>query len=500
MQSVSNFFRSLLRWYRAQTRFVQIACAIVALALIGFLCTLGRGDTTPEALSEGRFVTLATVDELSGVSGGAPLVGTVRAATGADVLAKTGGTVVSVNTEIGKSVPAGFVIANLENAAERAAVLSAEGAYDAAVAARDAQSLGDTQQNARDAYQSAYTTLDTTVENQISVFFGAQTPYGPQFLLDSASFDERTQFAREWARIDANIDLFKSRQAQAANRTPAELLDDAEAVARELQTFLNTLADIVNERESSATDTQRTALTTARGAVNGVLAQISNARAGLRTGTIGATASADATVKQALGALRSAQANLERTIVRAPISGTVDFLPIRTGDYVSMLQHVATLSQNGALDIVAYAPESARDTLTLGASTTINDTSTGIITAVSPSLDPVTKQIEVRIAAESTSGLLNGQSVRVTLPLMEAATTTPSAVRFLPLASVKLRPNDRIVFSLDSENRLVAHPVEVGQVTGDRIEIRTDLPSDLRIVTDARGLAEGEEVRISEAQ
>ena len=69
----------------------------------------------------------------------------------------------------------------------------------------------------------------------------------------------------------------------------------------------------------------------------------------------------------------------------------------------------------------------------------------------------------------------------------------------LPLASVKLRANDRVVFTVDSEGRIVGNPVTIGNVHGDRIEVLSGVSSDMRIVTDARGLAEGEKVRIADA-
>ena len=69
----------------------------------------------------------------------------------------------------------------------------------------------------------------------------------------------------------------------------------------------------------------------------------------------------------------------------------------------------------------------------------------------------------------------------------------------LPLTSLKLTPNARVVFSLGEDGRLIAHPVEIGDVHGSRIEITTPLPGDLRIVTDARGLSEGQKVNVAEA-
>jgi hypothetical protein len=40
--------------------------------------------------------------------------------------------------------------------------------------------------------------------------------------------------------------------------------------------------------------------------------------------------------------------------------------------------------------------------------------------------------------------------------------------------------------------------VTIGDVRGDRLEVMTDLPDDARIVTDARGLSEGQAVNVAQ--
>ncbi len=497
LDAVSARSKAAWRWYRARRRWQQVAIAIALLALIVALMVLLRGGNAPESTSQGRTVELATVGELSGTGGSVDLIGTVRSVTEANILAQNGGTVRSVRTALGRNVPAGFVIAELENAAERASVLQAEGAYDAAVAARSGQSLGDTQETARDAYRSAFTALDTTLETEVDAFFGAQTAVGPDLLI-YPSANTATRLSRERAAIDDAMTVYEANLATAGNRSPQQLLDEAETIARRIQTFLNSLADAANERDARTTQTQVAALASARASVNGVLSSITSARSGLRSGTVSATASADASVKQALGALRAAQANLERTVVRAPIGGQVNFLPIRVGDYVTPMQHVATVAQNGALEIVAYVSEENRDLLVAGSRVMVDGAHEGVITSVAPALDPTTKQIEVHVAVTGASDLVNGQSVHIALPDIapREETLAPAGPILLPLSSVKLRAGDRIVFSVGEDNRLVAHPVEVGDVRGDRIEILSDIPADLRIVADARGLAEGEQVEV----
>jgi multidrug efflux pump subunit AcrA (membrane-fusion protein) len=178
----------------------------------------------------------------------------------------------------------------------------------------------------------------------------------------------------------------------------------------------------------------------------------------------------------------------------------VNFLTLHVGDYVAPLTHVATVAQNGALEIVAYVSEDNRDLLVVGSKVKVEDEFDGIITSISPALDPVTKQIEVHVAVTGANELVNGQSVRIAL---SNAVATPAVAAtgpiLLPLTALKLTPSSRVVFSVGEDGRLVSHPVEIGDVHGDRIEVLTQLPGDLRIVTDARGLSEGQKVNVNSA-
>ncbi|MBU2220951.1 HlyD family efflux transporter periplasmic adaptor subunit [Patescibacteria group bacterium] len=499
LTSLSIRSKALWKRYRSLRVWQQgVLAALVLALLIGGVAFArsGNTDTTP---AKGRTVTLETVRELSGGGSSVNLIGTVRSITEANILAQTGGTVRAVRTTLGKNVPAGFVIAELENAAERAVVLQAEGAYEAAVAARSAQSLPDTQVTAQNAYRNAYTTLDTTLQLYVDTFYGGPTAVGPDLLL-YPDRDTAVRLSRERARIQGLMDQWESALPSVNSRDPQTLLTEAETNTRSVETFLNELAAAANQYNSRATTEQLSALATARANVGSALSSLTAARSSYRSGSTGATAGADASVKQALGNLRGAQATLERTVVRAPIGGQVNFLPIRVGDYVTAFTHVATVAQNGALEIVVYVSENDRDLLAAGSKVVVESEYDGVITSVSPALDPVTKQIEVHVAVTGASELVNGQSVHVSFPDLAAETDElpqSEGPVLLPLSAVKLRAGDRIVYTVDEDSRLVALSVTVGEVRGDRIEILSPLSPDLRIVRDARGLSEGQSVEVA---
>jgi RND family efflux transporter MFP subunit len=466
---------------------------IIILTIARSGATTDTGDTLPT-------VSLESISALSGGSTGAVFVGTVRSESQADIIAQSSGTVTSVSASIGQSVSAGSILAELENASQRAAVLTAQGSYDAARAAQTSVSPVDSATNALNTYNSAYDTLDTVLHADADLFFGGPTTYGPQLLI-SAPMYNYGELSKERSALTDEMNAYQQALPNAASADAPALLTSATSVAQDVSDFLNKLATAANDRQSEATSAQLSALSTARASVSALLATLSAARQSFRTQSVTSTASTDASVTIALGGLRLAEANLEKTRIRAPISGTVNFLPLHVGDFVSMNERVATVAQNGALEIVSYVSEDVRNRMKVGDRVTVGDSATGIITSIAPALDPVSKQIEVHVAVDRSSGLVNGQSVSLALAgapaPIPAAPTTASSTPLLPLTSVKLSANERDIFTVGSDSRLVAIPVQVGDVTGDRIQITTMLDASLEIVTDARGLSNGEKVSVA---
>lgn len=483
-------FRTLPRWS-------QMLVGLIGIALIIALFSYLHAET-PKTNENLRFVTLRTIAELSGGETSGSVLGTVRARAEARMLAQVSGTVKQVHTKLGARVPAGFVIAELENSSEQAALLQAEGAYDAAIAAQTSVSLTDSTEVARNTYRSAFSTIDASVETDIGAFFGEATPYGPDLLINPIGTDF-TALPREKTRIDTVIKTWRTKLPAISSSDTLTLLTEAETNVRDIQLFVESLADAASRTNSNATAAQLSSLASARADIAGVLSSLASARAAYRSGSTLSTASVNAGVKGALGTLRLAQSALEKTRVRAPLGGTVNFLSLRVADYVSALTHVATVAENGALEIVAYVSEDDRGTLTIGSTLSIEDRDEGVITSISPALDPVTRQIEIRVAASASPNLVNGQSVRLELPNALANPEVEAVVGslYLPLASVKLRTDDRVVFTLSEDGHLKALAVETGDVRGDKIEVLTPFNPTLVIVSDARGLAEGEKVNVA---
>jgi multidrug efflux pump subunit AcrA (membrane-fusion protein) len=116
----------------------------------------------------------------------------------------------------------------------------------------------------------------------------------------------------------------------------------------------------------------------------------------------------------------------------------------------------------------------------------------GSVVRVAGAVDPITKKAEVRISVPASAPLVAGQSA--TLAIERAQRTTESGTISIPLSAVKITPDGTVVFSLGEGNALVARPVELGSLRGAFVEIVSGITLDDSIVTDARGLKEGQVV------
>ena len=511
------------------------AAVIVVVVVVGVhLAT--RAPATTDTVSNISHVTIASVASLSSAAGPLPVTGKVTSLNQATILAQTSGEITSLNVHIGSGVGAGQIIAEFENSSQQAAVLQAQGAYDASQAAlakatgstaanagitstQAAQSAANSATAALASLQSAYSALDDAVHAKADMMFSNPRTITPAFNVNVPDNQLSVTLQNERAQIEG---ILADAKRLAADTSVPNIDTNAAAMNADAQTviiFLNNLVQAANEGIPSQSVTAATLATyqaSAGAARSEVVSAISSlaasksaydaATSGAQTASNSATtgsqndvAAAQANVKQALGALHSAQANLEKTVVRSPISGTIVSLPVTRGDFVSSFAQVAQVSNPGALEIDTYVTPDDAKTLTVGGKATIGDTAAGIITSIAPALDPTTGKILVKIGITgSQASLTDGDTVTVSLVRTQAAptvtnkTTLPSAI-LIPIAAAKITPAGAVVFTVASSS-LVSHPIKLGIILGDQITVVSGLTLDMDIVTDARGLTDGQQV------
>lgn len=542
VSGIRRSFDSLLSRLRRYGWKKNAIGAVLILAVVFGASTLfgkGADEIVPE--NAARLVEVKSIAELSSDQPTLSIVGVVQSTSEATVRAEKSGQVVSVNRSLGDNVAAGTIVASIENASENAAVLSAQGSVDAATAAlakvsggsRDEQKAilqasletsqsgyVSAQSTAVNTLLSAYSSVDSAVRATGDSMFTTPDSSNPQFIISNP--DSQLTISINNTRLAMNAILAREAQVSTTLSPASDLnieLDKAEADVRDARAFFDQILRALNAAipNSSASATQIAAFqvsaNASRASLNATLSAISGAKENLAAknqaitiaqknleqGVTGGApedvAGAQAGLKQAQGALASARANLEKSYIRAPISGTINSFSLKRGDYVQQTAPVLTVANNGALEIISYVTENDAKDVAAGSKVTIEDNVTGIVTRVAPALDPITKKIEVRIGVSgNAAALVNGQSVIINITRANATIASKISKITVPISAIKIGSDKTVVFTLDAENKLVAHEITVGALLGERVVIASGVTTDMEIVTDARGLREGQVV------
>jgi RND family efflux transporter MFP subunit len=303
------------------------------------------------------------------------------------------------------------------------------------------------------------------------------------------------ELPRERTAITESMDRYRNALGTAGSADPAALLAQATAVVSQVSDLLTKLGVAAQDRDSRTTAEQLSALAAARSATASLSSTLSAATQAYRSSSVTTTSSTDASVTIALGGLRAAQAALEKTYVRAPISGTIVSLPVHRGDFVSPGTMVAVISNPGALQVESYVTAADAKTLRVGGKATIEGGTPGTIAFIAPALDPTTGKIQVKISPTGSQGALtDGSTVAVMLDrLSTGARAAAKNAISIPIAAAKITPQGPVVFTVASST-LVSHPIAFGAIVGGQVEVTEGLTPDMDIVVDARGLSDGQAV------
>ena len=109
---------------------------------------------------------------------------------------------------------------------------------------------------------------------------------------------------------------------------------------------------------------------------------------------------------------------------------------------------------------------------------------------------PISGKKEVKIGVSDDIELTNGSTVTVEFTRSDAQEEVAS-VMTLPLSALRITSDGYFAFTLSQDSTLVAHKVQIGKVMGDVVEVTEGLTADTVIVTDVRGLREGEKVEVT---
>lgn len=522
-------------------RYTHIALAVlgvfIVLAVFNILKNNGDAQIVEERV---RAVSAQAVGDITGTASTLAYTGTVRAREEAEVRAQKSGVITSVNYTVGAYVPAGAVIASIQNNAESASVQSAQASLAQAQAnlekikngtrneqlnvlaeqANSAQTgIVTAHTTARNALLSAYASVDNAFPGGVDVLFSDPRSANPQITLTTTNYSARISAQNDRVQIGEFLKRY--------NPTPisddAHLDEELQKTEQEvlfvkdtLDKILQVLAGAVSDSTVSQTqiDSYTTTATTARASILSALSSIASAKASLsnaRTafvvaqqqqneGVTGARPedikTAEATVAQAQAGLYSAQAQFANTRITAPISGTLTTLSIKKGSFAQQFGLVGTLANTRAREVVVYVPPQRVAQFVIGTTARINDTLDGVVTEIAKGIATNATGVEVRVAVTSPdTTLTDGDTALVTLTptQIKPIVSLQDTILRVPVSALKLKDGMPFILAI-VDGHAEAHAVSITAVEGDVVAVRHSLSNDSIIITDARGVAEGDAV------
>jgi RND family efflux transporter MFP subunit len=488
-------------------KIISLIVFVVILTSIIFIVVNKRNSS--EILNEDKIsnlplVEITTAQKFAG-EGSINLIGLVRAFSETALTAEASGRVTSVPVSLGDTVFAGQIIATIENASEQAAVQQAEGSYEAALVSAN-QNINENSESSFDNKRSeiisilnrTFISADNIIKTKVDLFIENPNNRIPNFSVSLRDYFLRQEINDQRYVVGNILDdwnvLVDSLNIDSVS---IEVVDKSISYIKEIEYLLELISSgsidfqATGSISSAEISSYISSVSSSRDTVASLIVDLNRSKESLRDNSSQVLIE-DAQLKQSLGALNAARANLAKTIITSPISGTVNNLSVRTGDFVSVQQKVAEIANNNALEIVTFVGSSDRKIISVGDEVIIEEKYKGTITEIAPAIDSATGKTEVRIASES-SEFQNGDTVRIS-KTFENSEVDMNVVN-IPLSAIRFQLEDGFVFTIENDE-LVLKPVELGTIRGGSAEILSGLSSQDEFVIDARGLVEATKVEV----
>jgi len=193
-----------------------------------------------------------------------------------------------------------------------------------------------------------------------------------------------------------------------------------------------------------------------------------------------------ARVTQAQLQLESAQHELEKSSIRATVSGTLTDFDIAIGDFVSMNQDYGRIKSIDTLQLVAYINADEKKYIAEGSAVNVNDKKYQI-ELVSASVDSM-KKIKVTITPENDSSFIEGTEYACSLERTNNNTGDDIVV---PLSSISIIGNKPYVLMVE-DGIAYKKEIETGAILGKDIIIYGVVSGD--VIRDARSVRDNQRV------
>ena len=192
---------------------------------------------------------------------------------------------------------------------------------------------------------------------------------------------------------------------------------------------------------------------------------------------------------------QGADLKVSKTAVLAPDDGVISARSATVGSLTQSGQELFRLIRGGRLEWRAEVPSADLGKVKAGVVATLTapggETVKGTVRAVSPSVDPQTRNGLVYVDLPATSAVRAGMFARGEFSLAQSPALT------LPQSAVVLREGFAYVFRMEGEDRVAQAKVDLGRRVGERVEIVAGLAPEARVVATGAGfLADGDVVKV----
>jgi multidrug efflux pump subunit AcrA (membrane-fusion protein) len=419
---------------------ILVVAAILTVACSSTRSAGDRSNSNAEAGNAPIAVTVAST-ELRNVPAYIQATGSLTADEVSDVAPKAAGKVSNVSVNVGDFVSRGGVIAKIDDSDARRELAGAQARVKQAVAGvRQAEARLGLEPNGR---------------------FNASTI--PEVRAAGAAYEQ------------AQAEL---RQAEANEKRYRDLVETGDVPMMTYEQF-RTTRDTARARANSAREVLEAAVNTAR----------QNNQA---------IASEQATVEAAETEVATARQALADTVILAPFSGFISARPVAVGEFVSTAQVVATVIRSNPIKIQIQVAEADVPSVVLGRGVSVQvdaykDRSfAGVVTAVNPAIDPMSRSAVVEAAIENADNALRSGMFGTARITKEGGGTGV----FAPKSAVhndQATQSFRAFVIVDGIAKL--RTIQLGREEGDSYQILSGLEPDETVATSNLGeLYEGARV------
>ncbi|GEM_PF-5458452 len=504
------------------------------------------------------YVSVLPISEFADSNSALILTGTLRSKSEADLRSEVPGRITGVYATVGQWLSTGSLIAEVENRTQKAQLTQALGMLQAAKAqaeSTEAQlervqngaskedrkivisqtgsadaNLDSALDTARNALQAAYAGTVSVVSFGSDTMMNNATSANPTLSFQTTEYS--ANITAQNLRINIGVILARHDVQSAYKLQQSDLTAELQLVKSELIS-LQEFTDSILTALSGAIPTANIPSTTianythtisvARSQVLANISALTNAESVIRSSTktlataiqnehkvLGqvrpedldvaqaAVSAANASVTSALGSYQIALAGLEKTRIRAPISGILSSFSARKGDFINT-QELGRIVGNGGTEVIFNIPSNDSSTLTIGDTIIVSDNGKGTITSISNSINTFSHQLEIVAELDTNMNMPNGTIIGIKLLTNKAKQGKNSKNSILvPINSIKFTADNTTMFTVDNTKdtkKLLAIPITLGDVRGGMVEI-TGITIDTIVVTDARGLTDGQIVII----